>query len=159
MSDTNSHAITITITSGEGDPFEVTATVVTVEYRQEPEPFGEDRRGLSAELKIALSGEHYCTYFLSRLVGEADWGIDAQFMANGMPVHSNGFGARYLRVKAIAPELGAVLDAEAHSREVVRAAIGGKLLTVDDIAEQDGPVPPSDGVDSDAWQTFCNQIP
>lgn len=88
----------------------MTATVVSLEHRQETD-FGGTRAGLSAHLQV---GEPPHSYFLSRLVGETDWIIDAHFGPQGMPYHCHGFGARYLQVRAIAPELAKLLDQQAH---------------------------------------------
>jgi hypothetical protein len=129
MSDTSQ---TVTIAQPDSDPVEVIATVVTVEHRQEPEVFGGVRQGLYAQLDITQRrGEPPATYFLSRLVDETHWIIDAQFTANGFPVHSNGLGARYLRVRAIAPELAALLDAEARARRLVKAISPDTPLKLD----------------------------
>lgn len=108
----------VTISQQGSDPIEVTATVTAMEYRQEPSVFGATARGLYAQIDITSAGERPAAYILSRLVDETHWIIDAHFTANGFPVYSNGFGARYLRVRTIAPELAALLDAEARARQL-----------------------------------------
>jgi hypothetical protein len=111
---------TVTLRQGNGEPATVHATVVTVERREEPSIFGGANVGLYAQLDVTVApGQRPHTFILSRLVGEREWIVDAQFTANGFPVHSNGFGARYLRVRAVAEELGALLDQEARDRGVV----------------------------------------
>lgn len=47
---------------------------------------------------------------VSRLDGEQAWTIDAAFRGS-MPLFANGYGARYLRTKVLAPELAQILDA------------------------------------------------
>lgn len=42
---------TVTVNRGHGDPLVVTATVVSVEHKQEPD-FGGTRSGLSAHLQV-----------------------------------------------------------------------------------------------------------
>lgn len=104
---------TITIGSGDGDPFTVTVTVNSMRRREEPGIYGLTV-GLDAHVIVTFTAtQRTVSYFLSRLVGEVFWIIDAEFAANGMPRHSNGFGARYLKVYAIAPELSDLLDREA----------------------------------------------
>jgi hypothetical protein len=45
------------------------------------------------------------SYGVSRLDGEDAWTIDSTFIiANGLPVHVNGYGARYLRTSVLAYE-------------------------------------------------------
>lgn len=90
----------------------MTATVISLEHKQETD-FGHTRAGLSAHLQI---GEPPHSYFLSQLVGETGWIIDAHFGPQGMPYYCHGFGARYLKVRAIAPELANLIDRQAHER-------------------------------------------
>jgi hypothetical protein len=52
----------------------------------------------------------YATLECSRLDGESGWIIDALWRRNGMPVFSNGFGARYTMLKQPAAEIIEVLD-------------------------------------------------
>lgn len=112
---------TITIDRGDGDPVTVTATVISVQRRAEPGIYGL-MVGLDAHLTVTFPRTQVAvSYCLSRLVGETDWIIDAEFGANGMPRHSNGFGARYLKVYAIAPELADLLDREARCCGLVQA--------------------------------------
>lgn len=106
----------VTIDRRDAVPITVTATVITVERKQERGIFGV-LLGLSAHLHVAFrSGERPHSYFLSRLVGEQDWIIDEHFGPNSQPYYSHGFGARYLRVHAIAPELADLLDEHARRR-------------------------------------------
>ncbi len=117
MSDT---VHTVALRQGRGEAATVQATVVTVERREESSVFGGSNVGLYAHLELTVAtGQRPHSLFLSRLVGEKVWIVDAQFTANGFPVHSNGFGARYLRVRAVVVELAALLDREARDRGVV----------------------------------------
>jgi hypothetical protein len=52
---------------------------------------------------------------VSRLVGEEGWTVDSTAVAaNSLPVHVNGYGARYLRTsQLVEAEAVAVLDAAA----------------------------------------------
>lgn len=110
---------TIAIDSGDGPPVTVTATLTRLERREEPGIYGR-MIGLNACLTITAhtgsAPDRTDSYCLSRLVDETDWIIDAQFGPNGIPRHSNGFGARYLTVRTIAPELADLLDREAVRR-------------------------------------------
>jgi hypothetical protein len=64
-----------------------------------------DVEGWSAELRV-----DGIDLQVSRLDGEAAWTIDAAFRGS-MPLFANGYGARYLRTKVLAPELAQILDA------------------------------------------------
>lgn len=64
-----------------------------------------DVEGWSAEIRVdGLDLQ------VSRLDGEAAWTIDAAFRGS-FPIFANGYGARYLRTKVLAPELAQILDA------------------------------------------------
>lgn len=116
-----SHVITLTGEDGQ-TPLIVTATVVAIDRRAEPTLFGVCV-GLEAQLAVTVAPHAQPhTYFLSRLVGETTWIVDALFGPNGYPHFSHGFGARYLRLRTIAPELAEVVDQEARSRGLVEAA-------------------------------------
>lgn len=110
--------ITITV-QVEEETATVTLTVRSIERREERDAFGH-KDGLEAQLAVELSpGERPTTFFLSRLAQETEWIIDAKFGANGFPHFSNGFGARYLRLKTPLPEIGDVLDQAARDRGLV----------------------------------------
>lgn len=114
---------TITVHPENGNPFAVTITVVAIEYREELGVLGMNR-GLSAQVDFVLTpDEDPDTYFLSMLVGESDWIIDSHFGHNSMPHFCHGFGARYLKVSTVVPELADVLD-EAARRHDLALAIG-----------------------------------
>lgn len=103
-------------------PLTVAATVVCVERREEPDFLGGSRVGLSAQLHITIPPDtRPHSYFLSRLIGESAWVIDALFGSNGYPHFSHGFGARYLRLRGIAPELEDLLDQNARDQGLVHA--------------------------------------
>ncbi|GAB3162125.1 hypothetical protein GCM10027258_80520 [Amycolatopsis stemonae] len=104
-------------------PVTVTASVVSVERRDEPGIFGP-MVGLDAQLAVVLPGRtEPNTYFLSRLVGEQCWMQDAVFGANGYPGFSHGFGSRCVQKQGIVAELEALLDEAARTRGLV-AEIG-----------------------------------
>ncbi|MBV7674084.1 hypothetical protein STHAL_32065 [Streptomyces halstedii] len=113
----------VTVETTEG-PTDFIVTVRQLEQRHESAPLllGGDRTGLMAEIEIAapdsLAGP---TYFLSRLVGEADWIIDAKFSSNGFPLYSHGFGSRVTRARTLPDEICALLDGEAQKLTVARA--------------------------------------
>lgn len=50
------------------------------------------------------------TLQVSRLDGEEGWTIDSAWRGS-LPIFANGYGARYLRTKALAPDLAAILVA------------------------------------------------
>jgi hypothetical protein len=128
---------TITIDGGDDAPFAVTATVTSLQRREEPGIHGL-MVGLDAHLTVTFTdAQRSCSYFLSRLVGEVNWIIDAEFGSNGMPRHSNGFGARYLKVYAIAPELGDLLDREALRSGLAQSIGRGVPLVLADKAVDD----------------------
>lgn len=138
---TASQAITLGTEDGES-PLTVAATVVCVERREEPDFFGGVRLGLSAQLAVTVPPDtRPRRYFLSRLVGESDWVVDALFGPNGYPHFSHGFGARYLRLRGVAPELEDLLDQGALSQGLVQA-IGRNVplvlaeVTTDSISER-----------------------
>jgi hypothetical protein len=95
---TASQTITLAAEPGE-TPVTIVATVITMECQQERDFLGI-RHGLCAQIAITAAPEvRPHTYFLSRLVGESCWVVDAQFGSNGFPHFSHGFGARYLRLR------------------------------------------------------------
>ena len=117
-----SHTVTLGSEDPGDNPLTVAVTVVSVQRREEPEIFGGTRLGLDAHVTIGLPGNAKPrSYRLSKLVGEQHWVVDAEFGPNGFPVHSNGFGARYLRVSAIAPEVAELVDAHAREAGLVEA--------------------------------------
>lgn len=93
----------------------VTATIVSLKHRQETGIYGR-MVGLDARLNVLFSGDaHPHSFFLSRLVKESFWVQDAHFGPNGFPYFSNGFGARYLKVRGIHPALAVLLDEAARA--------------------------------------------
>jgi hypothetical protein len=114
---------TVTLDPGDDQtPLTVTAAVITIERKEEPDFLAGVRLGLYAQLDVTVPpGTRPHSYFLSRLVAESEWVVDALFGPNGYPHFSNGFGARYLRLRGIAPELADLLDHEAHSRGLAKA--------------------------------------
>jgi hypothetical protein len=108
--------VEITADGGEKTA-QVYVEIGTVQVRREPDVFSGERRGLSAHIKIATEPDagrrRFTAYSVSRLVGETSWGIDATFLPNGFPQHANGFGARYLKVRALDPGIAALLKREA----------------------------------------------
>lgn len=115
---------TITLAGEDGQPpFTVTATVVTVERRSEPSPLAGVRLGLYAQLDVTVAPDtqpRSYSYFLSRLVGETTWIIDALFGPNGYPHFIHGFGARYLQLRVLAVTLADLLDEQARDRGLVQ---------------------------------------
>ncbi len=109
--------------TGEGGRRTVHVGIEKVEIRREPNIFGGECHGLYAHVSVASepSGtpEHSTNFFVSRLIGEPFWAVDATFLANGFPQHSNGFGARYLRLRTLAPGLAAVLNRAATERGLI----------------------------------------
>ncbi|WNV83124.1 hypothetical protein [Umezawaea sp. Da 62-37] len=100
------------------NPATVTATVLTIEHREEIGVLGR-MVGLDAHLHLLMPGAtkpH--SYFLSRLVGEPHWVQDAHFGPNGYPTFSHGFGARYLKLTGIHTALEAILDEAATARNL-----------------------------------------
>lgn len=107
----------------------VTATVVSVEHREENGIYGP-MVGLDAQLHVLFAGDtdpH--SYFLSRLVEEEYWVQDAHFGPSSFPHFSNGFGARYLKLRGIHPALEALLDEAARARGLA-AEIGPDIPLV-----------------------------
>lgn len=47
---------------------------------------------------------------LSQLDGEDGWTIDATYGPTGLPGFSNGYGARYLATRRLAPQAAALVD-------------------------------------------------
>lgn len=116
----------------DGETFTLTAIVTEMRKREEAcDPLlGGDRIGLEAHLQLLQGGEDKATsYFLSRLVGEPCWIIDAKFGPHGYPHFSHGFGARYLKLKGILPELGDLLDTLARKQDLA-ARIGRDIPLV-----------------------------
>ena len=112
---TDPQVIAVTLEDEDGT-YTLTGTVIELKRHQEPGLFGMELIGLYAQLKIAVEGEEAETQFLSRLVDETHWIIDSRFKANGFPVWSHGFGARYLRCHTINAELSDGLDNLARER-------------------------------------------
>lgn len=109
MATTNAVAVQIK----HGDEMTIIEVVVSdIKIHEENGVLGE-AVGLYAHLDVAGKA-----YFLSRLVGEKYWVVDALFGANGYPHWSHGFGARYLKPQVIASEMGDVLDQIAHALEL-----------------------------------------
>ncbi|MFD9690156.1 hypothetical protein ACFWXO_30860 [Kitasatospora sp. NPDC059088] len=108
--------------------------IVSVEIRREPGFFGAERHGLYAHVEVATRPDagpnERSTKFVSRLVGESDWAVDAAFSANGFPQHSNGFGARYLRYRTLRPEVAALVDSAAVERGVAMGISADIALTL-----------------------------
>lgn len=77
-----------------------------------------DEEGLFAEVESIRDGRTH-RFELSQMVGEEFWGIDAHWIGS-YPVHSNGFGARYLIVDKVGPTLAAQL-----TEAVERAGLAG----------------------------------
>jgi hypothetical protein len=71
-----------------------------------------DVTGLYAKVELhGVSAKGSITLELSQMPNDGhQWGIDARWTAS-FPVHSNGFGARYLIVERAADELAAILNA------------------------------------------------
>ncbi|HBF85145.1 MAG TPA: hypothetical protein DD420_36025 [Streptomyces sp.] len=107
-----------------GGPNDFIVTVRQLEQRQETAPalLGGDRTGLMTELEIAAPGAPAGpTYFLSRLVGETAWIIDAKFGPDGFPHYSHGFGSRVTLARTLPDEICALLDSEAQKLAATRA--------------------------------------
>ena len=122
---------TITLDAGDG-VVTVTATVTSMRRRTEPGVFGT-MVGLDAHLTITFTApDDTRSYGLSRLRGETHWIIDAEFGPNSLPRYVHGFGARYLKLKAIAPELADLLDREACRLGLTQAIGGGVPLVLAD---------------------------
>jgi hypothetical protein len=120
------------------DPVTVTATVVSVERRDEPGIF--DRMiGLDAILHIQFHGDsHLDSVMLSRLVEEPYWLQDAHFGPNGFPDFAHGFGSRCVKKHGIPPELESLLDEAARTRGLA-AEIGPDIpLTLADVPADAG---------------------
>jgi hypothetical protein len=119
---------TITLDAGD-DAVTVTATVTSMQRRTELGIVGT-LVGLDAHLTITFTAPDASrSYSLSRLRGETHWIIDAEFGPLSMPRYVHGFGARYLKLKAIAPELADLLDREA-CRLGLAQAIGRNIPLV-----------------------------
>ncbi|MGW4527801.1 hypothetical protein [Amycolatopsis sp. NPDC004378] len=99
----------------------VTATVVSVEHREENGIYGP-MVGLDARLHVLFSDDTQPhSYFLSRLLEEEYWVQDAHFGPTSFPHFSHGFGARYLKLRGIHPALEALLDEAARTRGLATA--------------------------------------
>jgi len=61
---------------------------------------GGDITGLRGTVTVYFRPDLRVVYGVSRLYGSDDWVIDSRFR-NGVPMHVNGFGARYLRTDSI----------------------------------------------------------
>jgi hypothetical protein len=135
---TASQTVTLAGEPGE-DPLTITAAVVRVERKEETDFLGS-RIGLDAHLQLTFPGdEHPHAFFLSRLVDEPCWVLDAHFGPNGYPHFSNGFGARYLKLRGIAAELEALLDQAACGLGLVEAiGPGVPLVLAEPATEQSG---------------------
>jgi hypothetical protein len=126
---TASQTITLAGESGETS-VTITATVITMERTVERDFLGV-RDGLSAQLEVTVPPQDGPnTYFLSRLVNESHWVVDALFGSNGYPHFSHGFGARYLRLQGVVPELEDVLNQHAHDHGLVQALERGVPLVL-----------------------------
>ncbi|WP_329046898.1 MULTISPECIES: hypothetical protein [unclassified Streptomyces] len=100
-----------------------TLIITKLERRSEhcSELLGGDRTGLEAQVTVCQPGrDSGDTFFLSRLVGEEDWVIDAKFGANGFPHFSHGFGSRVTKLRSLLPEFTTPLDSAARERELAR---------------------------------------
>lgn len=103
----------------DGSTFHITVAVPQMEQRHEAVSplLGGDRTGLEAQLKLTQGDEpQETTFFLSRLVDEKAWIIDAKFGPNGFPHWSHGFGSRVTIPKGILPEIEDALDSIARER-------------------------------------------
>lgn len=110
-------------------PVQVSATVVEIARRAETGILGPVV-GLDAHVRVAFArGGVRRTLFVSRLVGEPHWVIDAKFGGNAFPFFSNGFGARARHLRGVPRELEALLDQAAQLRELVER-IGPNLPLV-----------------------------
>ncbi|MEU2462101.1 hypothetical protein ABZ604_31530 [Streptomyces sp. NPDC012473] len=117
--------VTVRVEIG-GATHQFALTITTLEERFEAcsELLGGDKKGLEAQVTVCQPGQDRGeTFFLSRLVGEEDWVIDAKFGANGFPHFSHGFGSRVTKLKSLLPELTDPLDSAARQRGLA-AAIG-----------------------------------
>ncbi|MFJ1757604.1 hypothetical protein [Kitasatospora sp. NPDC088134] len=98
----------------------------TVMPRQQSGLLTAMRHGLFAQVKVATPTRAVphgvTTHCVSRLEGEQRWIIDATFLPSGRPLHVNGFGARFLNVRVLAAEVGALLDQEAGRLGLVQSA-------------------------------------
>jgi hypothetical protein len=107
------HQVTV---EQNGRTFELTAEIRKMEKRHEPAPalLGGDRVGIEVEFAVTMPGDEKPTvFFLSRLVNEEDWIMDAKFGPNGFPHFSHGFGSRVTIPKGILDELADLLDHQA----------------------------------------------
>lgn len=100
-----------------------TFTITTIERRTRPgtmaslvfdRPGTPDVEGIYASIDVATGDSSKRTLRLevSHIPTDEGWGVDAIWNGS-FPVHSNGFGARYLIVKRPALEIEAALDAAA----------------------------------------------
>lgn len=133
MSDHASQTEAVTVeVSQDGETFTLTAAVPAMERREERDFFG-DRIGLDATLELTTRpGDRPTTFGLSRLVGEEEWIIDSKFGPTGFPHWSHGFGARYLRLKTVLPEVADVLDTAARDRGLAQEIGRGIPLALAD---------------------------
>jgi hypothetical protein len=114
------HTITLADASGN-DPVTVTAAVARVARKQENGVYGA-MVGLEAVLYLTFPGEERPhSYHLSRLVGEPYWVQDAHFGPTSVPFFCHGFGARYTKLRGVAPELEALLDQAARQQGLIEA--------------------------------------
>ncbi|MFJ5927961.1 hypothetical protein ACIQF6_35740 [Kitasatospora sp. NPDC092948] len=108
--------------------------IATVMPRQGSGLLTATRHGLFAQVKVATPTTRVphgvTTYSASRLEGERQWIVDATFLPSGRPLHVNGFGVRFLNVRALPAEIGALLDQEAVRLGLVQSADADTPLTL-----------------------------
>jgi hypothetical protein len=99
------------------DSLTVFASVHDLERRRTHGVLRGSRAGLYARLDVSLNcGARPIVHHMSRLEGEPAWVVDGMFAANGMPRHVNGFGARCLTVRGVAPQLDELLSQAARAQ-------------------------------------------
>ncbi|MFD8078989.1 hypothetical protein ACFV3E_40820 [Streptomyces sp. NPDC059718] len=116
---------TVTLGLEDGTTRTITVVVPVIEQRTEPRPdlLGGPVTGLYAEVHHVLDDGGHITFFMSRLVGEEVWVIDAKFGANSFPHFSHGFGSRVTIPSVLPDEVTDVLDLLAVTRSLA-VAIG-----------------------------------
>lgn len=116
----------------------LTVTVVAMERRQEPGIF-DIRLGLDAQVHVQYQpGDQPNHYFLSMLVDESHWIIDAHIGPKGQVYFSHGFGSRVTELMPVVPELADLLDQAARRGGLVLAIGRGVPLV---LAEPGGTEP------------------